>query len=46
MFIVRDYVTFTYTGSQTFFTPKGKDIIRIKYMEKQTEVTVVKAKES
>ena len=46
MFIVRDYVTFTYTGSQTFFTPKGKDIIRIKYMEKQTEVTVGKAKES
>ncbi len=46
MFIVRDYVTFSYTGSQTFFTPKGKDIIRIKYMEKQTELSVVEAKES
>lgn len=31
LFIVRDFVTFRYTGSQTYFTPKGKDIIRIRY---------------
>ena len=31
LFIVRDFVTFRYTGSQTYFTPKGKDVIRIRY---------------
>ena len=32
LFIVRDFVTFRYTGSQTYFTPKGKDVIRIRYL--------------
>ena len=31
LFIVRDFVTFRYTGSQTYFTPKGKNVIRIRY---------------
>ena len=31
LFIVRDFVTFRYTGSQTYFTPRGKDVIRIRY---------------
>ena len=31
LFIVRDFVTFRYTGSQTYFTPKGKDVIRRRY---------------
>ena len=31
LFIVRDFVTFRYTGSQTYFTPKGKDVIRVRY---------------
>ena len=31
LFIVRDFVTFRYTGSQTYFTPKGKNAIRIRY---------------
>ena len=34
LFIVRDYITYTFTGSQTFFTPKGKDVIRLLYAEK------------
>lgn len=33
MFIVRDFVTYAFTGSQTYFTPKGKDIIRLRYAE-------------
>lgn len=33
MFIVRDFVTYSFTGSQTYFTPKGKDIIRLRYAE-------------
>lgn len=46
LFIVRDYVTYTYTGSQTYFTPKGKDVIRIKYFRKMGEVAVLTAKEN
>ena len=46
LFIVRDYVTFTFTGSQTYFTPKGKDIIRLKYLKKQNGSTALLAKES
>ncbi len=34
LFIVRDFVTFCYTGSQTYFTPKGKDVIRMKFQKK------------
>ena len=34
LFIVRDFVTYCYTGSQTFFTPKGKDVIRVKIQKK------------
>ena len=30
LFIVRDFVTYCYTGSQTYFTPKSKDVIRVK----------------
>lgn len=45
LFIVRDYVTFTFTGSQTYFTPKGKDTIRLKYREKQ-ETPVPRQKEA
>lgn len=33
MFIVRDFVTYSFTGTQTYFTPKGKDIIRLRYAE-------------
>ena len=32
LFIVRDYYTYRYIASQTFFTPLGKDAIRIKYL--------------
>lgn len=46
LFIVRDFITFTFTGSQTYFTPKGKDIIRIKYMKKQNELAALLPKES
>lgn len=45
LFIVRDYVTFTFTGSQTYFTPKGKDIIRLKYQRKMEETVAVAVKE-
>ena len=34
LFIVRDFVTYCYTGSQTYFTPKGKEVIRIKFQKK------------
>ena len=34
LFIVRDFVTFRYTGSQTYFTPKGKEVIRMKFQKK------------
>ena len=34
LFIVRDFVTFCYTGSQTYFTPKGKEVIRMKFQKK------------
>lgn len=34
LFIVRDFVTFCYTGSQTYFTPKGKEVIRMKLQKK------------
>mgnify|MGYP000756309579 FL=1 len=34
LFIVRDFVTYCYTGSQTYFTPKGKDVIRVKIQKK------------
>ena len=34
LFIVRDFVTYCYTGSQTYFTPKGKDVIRLKFQKK------------
>ena len=34
LFIVRDFVTYCYTGSQTYFTPKGKDVIRMKFQKK------------
>ena len=37
LFIVRDFVTFCYTGSQTYFTPKGKDVIRMKFQKKCAE---------
>ena len=37
LFIVRDFVTFCYTGSQTYFTPKGKDVIRMKFQKKCDE---------
>ena len=32
LFIVRDVVTYCFTGSQTFFTPKGKEVVRLHYM--------------
>ena len=35
--IVRDFVTYCYTGSQTYFTPKGKDVIRVKFQKKCAE---------
>lgn len=34
LFIVRDFVTFCYTGSLTYFTPKGKEVIRMKFQKK------------
>ena len=34
LFIVRDYITYSFVSSQTFFTPKGKDTIRLKYSKK------------
>ena len=34
LFIVRDFVTYCYTGFQTYFTPKGKDVIRVKIQKK------------
>ena len=34
LFIVRDYYTYRYIASQTFFTPMGKDTVRIKYLQK------------
>ena len=34
LFIVRDFVTYCYTGSQTYFTPKGKEVIRMKFQKK------------
>ena len=46
LFIVRDFVTFSFTGSQTYFTPKGKEIIRLKYMKKQNELAALSPKES
>ena len=32
LFIVRDFVNHRFTGSQTFFTPKGKEVVRLHYM--------------
>ena len=32
LFIVRDFVNHRFTGSQTFFTPKGKEAVRLHYM--------------
>ena len=37
LFIVRDFVTYCYTGSQTYFTPKGKEVIRMKFQKKYAE---------
>lgn len=37
LFIVRDFVTYCYTGSQTYFTPKGKDVIRMKFQKSATK---------
>ena len=37
LFIVRDFVTYCYTGSQTYFTPKGKDVIRVRIQKKYGE---------
>lgn len=37
LFIVRDFVTYCYTGFQTYFTPKGKDVIRMKFQKKCAE---------
>lgn len=34
LFIVRDYITYSFVSYQTFFTPKGKDTIRLKYLKK------------
>lgn len=34
LFIVRDYITYSFVSSQTFFTPKGKDTVRLKYLKK------------
>ena len=34
LFIVRDYITYSFVSSQTFFTHKGKDTIRLKYLKK------------
>ena len=34
LFIVRDFVTYCYTGSQTYFTPKGKEVVRMKFQKK------------
>ena len=34
LFIVRDFVTYCYTGSQTYFTPKGKEVIRMNFQNK------------
>ena len=34
LFIVRDFMTYCYTGSQTYFTPKGKEVIRMKFQKK------------
>ena len=32
LFIVRDFVNHRFAGSQTFFTPKGKEVVRLHYM--------------
>ena len=37
LFIVRDFVTFCYTGSQTYFTPKGKEVVQMKFQKKYGE---------
>ena len=34
LFIVRDYTTYSFVSYQTFFTPKGKDTVRLKYLKK------------
>ena len=34
LFIVRDYITYSFVSYQTFFTPKGKDTVRLKYLKK------------
>lgn len=44
MFIVRDFVTYSFTGSQTYFTPKGKDIIRLRYAEMVKGISSPKVK--
>ena len=44
MFIVRDFVTYAFTGSQTYFTPKGKDIIRLRYAERLKAMSSPKVK--
>lgn len=40
LFIVRDYITYSFVSSQTFFTPKGKDTIRLKYLKKYGDTPV------
>lgn len=40
LFIVRDYITYSFVSSQTFFTPKGKDTIRLKYLKKYGDLPV------
>ena len=32
LFIVRDFVNHRFTGSQTYFTPKGKEVVCLHYM--------------
>lgn len=32
LFIVRDFVNHRFIGSQTYFTPKGKDVVRLHYL--------------
>ena len=40
LFIVRDYITYSFVSSQTFFTPKGKDTVRLKYLKKHGDPPV------
>lgn len=43
LFIVRDYFTYRYIASQTFFTPMGKDTIRVKYFMKHGDPVKIPA---